>query len=125
MDMAKNKGKKKNKRQKVNDVLELILASMEKMSSKLVELEEKLDALRPGPVRQGVGGPRGGPERSTGAGGGRSQPVTKKKTLRKKSSVTGKAVRKKAVTGKKAATRNVTRKKTVTRPAAIRKVASK
>jgi hypothetical protein len=146
MDMAKNKGKgkkkvkgMKDKGMKVNDVLEQILASMETMSSKLVKLEEKFDTLRPEPARQGVRGPRGdsGPAKSTGspgAGGGRSQPVTKKKTFRKKS-VTGKAVRKKAVTkkaaarkkvtAKKAVARNVTRKKTVKRPAATRKVAAK
>jgi hypothetical protein len=136
--MAKNKGngKKKGKGKKVNDVLEQILASMETMSLRLVKLEEKFDSLRPEPERQGVRGHKGDsePGRSTGSGGGRGHPVTKKKTTRKKS-ITGKVVGNKAITKKavarkvparkKAATRNVTRKKTVTRPRATKKAASR
>ena len=144
MAVKKGKGKKKDKGKKVNNILKLILASVETISTNLIKLEKKLDSFTFEPKRQGQRVQKGdlGPVRSTGApgaGGGRGQRVTKKKTIRKKSvagkvigkkvitkkTAAKKATAKKKVTGKKAVARSATRKKTVKRRATTKKVAPK
>jgi hypothetical protein len=144
MAAKQGKGRKKDKGKKAKDVLALILASVEAMSTKLDKLEKMVESLGFEPKRQGARSPRGdtGPESLKGtpaAGGSHGQGVAKKKATRKKS-VAGRVVAKKAITRKTAARKsaakkdvtrkkagagNVTGKKTRQRRAATKKVATK
>lgn len=119
MKVKKGKGKKKNKTKKI-DILESILASVEKMSAKLVKLEDKVDSFKREP-RQRAQKVGPGAEKSTvspGTGGGRSQRAATKKATTRKKSVAGRAAGKKVVT-KKALVQKTTARKKVTGKKAV------
>ena len=119
MKAKKDKEKVKNR----PDDIESILASMEALATKVIKLEEELDALKIDPKRRGPPGPRGtkgnmGPEGPMGPMGPMgpqskaSVGSAKKKAVRKKTTTKKKATRKKLVTRK--ATRGKTAKSRVT-----------